>query len=132
MPSTNLAMAITKVPTLSQLRRGGLRLVPDPDSATYTLRGRVMPVDTVGRSFTGSVRAVEYRITLQLELKIDGRAGSELEFPRDELEASDLYLASADLEAGRKNRTEALRRLSGILASRVHDGIDRELLKVVQ
>lgn len=114
------------------LSRGGLRLVGDPDTATYTLRGRVLPVDTVGRSFTGSVRAVEYRITLKLELRIDGQDGFSLEFPRRELEASDLYLASADLEAGRKNRVEVLRRLSGILARRIHDGIDREVLKVMQ
>jgi hypothetical protein len=33
---------------------------------------------------------------------------------------------------GRKNREEALRRICGVLARRLHDQVDRELLGVLQ
>ena len=39
------------------------------------------------------------------------------------LTGTELYLASADLEAGRKNRREALRRVADVLAARVHDAL---------
>ena len=47
----------------------------------------------------------------------------------DELySAQEVYLASADAAVLRKNRQEALRYLSGLLATRVHDTLDREVL----
>ena len=46
-------------------------------------------------------------------IPIDGRALTE----------SERYLASADVEVARTNKQEALRRLAGLLAARVHDSI---------
>ncbi len=37
------------------------------------------------------------------------------------LQEAEYYLASADVEAMRKNRDEAIRRVAGVLAQRVHD-----------
>ena len=47
--------------------------------------------------------------------------GIEIDLPS--LRETEIYLASADLEAGRKNRDEALRRISGLIAARVYDAI---------
>jgi hypothetical protein len=108
--------------------RGGLRLISDPASADYVMRGRILPVEIRGRTFTGVVLALEYSAELSLEVSVRGREGRNLSLSSQDLTATDLYLASADLEAGRKNRDEALRRLSQLLAMRIHDVMDRELL----
>ncbi len=110
------------------ISRGGLRLTSDPAAADYVLRGRVLPVKTYGRTFTGVVLALEYSAELSMEVSIRGKQGADLRLSSRDLSASDLYLASADLEAGRKNRDEALRRLAQLLARRIHDVVDRELL----
>lgn len=114
------------------LRRGGLELVSDPQNAHFALRGRVLPVQTRSRSFTGAVLAREYEVTLRLELRIDSGAADARSMGREEFAASEIYLASADAAVLRKNRREALRYLSGLLALRVHDSIDRELLGVLR
>ncbi len=110
------------------LGRGGLDLVSPGEAPDYTLRGRVLPVQTRSRSFTGDVLAREYEVTLRFEVRVAGGAGGALEDAQ--YEARELYLASADVAVLRKNRQEALRYLSGLLARRVHDALDRELLRV--
>lgn len=108
--------------------RGGLRLVNDPGNADFVLRGRVLPVEIQGRTFTGVVLALEYSAEMQIEIAVSDDSGTRLKIRAQDLTATELYLASADLEAGRKNREEALRRLSQLLAMRIHDVMDRELL----
>ncbi len=112
------------------LTRGGLELISDPQAANYTLRGRVARVLTRSRSFTGVARAREYEVTLRLELQIDAASGSSVETQSETFEAGEIYFASADVAVLRKNRREALRYLSGLLASRAHDSLDRKLLRV--
>lgn len=114
------------------LQRGGLELVSDPDRADFRLRGRVLPVRTRSRSFTGSVLAREYEVTLRLDLRVDSHDPDARSMGSVEFEASEIYLASADAAVLRKNRREALRYLSGLLARRVHDSIDRHVLGVLQ
>lgn len=114
------------------LTRGGLRLSGDPKRADFTLRGRVLPIRTRSRSFTGVVLAREYEVTLRFELRVDAASSEADSIARTEFEATEIYLASADAAVLRKNRQEALRYLSGVLARRVHDAIDRDLLSVLQ
>lgn len=114
------------------LSRGGLDLSPNSSDADFTLRGRVLPIHTQSRSFTGVVLAREYEVTLRFELRVDASNPKDGVLARTEFEASEIYLASADSAVLRKNRQEALRYLSGLLASRVHDAIDRDLLSVLQ
>jgi len=114
------------------LQRGGLELVSDPDDADLKLSGRVLPVRTRSRSFTGVVLAREYEVTLRLDLRVDSAAPDVRSMEREEFEASEIYLASADAAVLRKNRREALRYLSGLLARRIHDSIDRNVLGVLQ
>lgn len=114
------------------LTRGGLGLIDDRKRADFTLRGRVLPVRTRSRSFTGVVLAREYEVSLRLELRVEGTDGVGGSLLREEFEASEIYLASADAAVLRKNRQEALRYLCGLLASRVHDVMDRNLLGALQ
>jgi outer membrane lipopolysaccharide assembly protein LptE/RlpB len=113
------------------LQRGGLELVSDPEAADFRLRGRVLPVRTRSRSFTGSVLAREYELTLRLDLRVDSKSTDTHSMEREQFTASEIYLASADSAVLRKNRQEALRYLSGLLARRVHDSIDRKVLGVL-
>jgi len=111
------------------LNRGGLRLVGDPEAADYVIRGRVHPLRTRARGFSATVLAVEYEVTMSLEVVVDPRAGEAWMMDSRTMQESEIYLASADVEVGRKNRDEALRRLSEMLAARVHDRIDKEVFQ---
>ena len=111
------------------LSRGGLRLVGNPEAADYVIRGRVQALDTRARGFSAAVLAVEYEVTMRLDVVVDRKAGQGLKIDPATLRESEIYLASADVEVGRKNRDEALRRLSEMLAVRVHDRIDEEVLQ---
>ena len=62
-------------------------------------------------------------MTLRLDVKIERADGTEVAFDRRALSDTDLFFASADIEATRKNREEALRRVSGLLAARLHDAL---------
>ncbi len=111
------------------LTRGGFELVGPGTRPHFTLRGRVLPIQTLSKSFTGDVLAREYQVTLRLELRVEADAGPGMR--EADFQATELYLASADLAVLRKNRQEALRYLSGLLARRAHDSMDRELLGVL-
>jgi hypothetical protein len=105
------------------LRRGGVRLSDDLREADLVLTGSVLPVQTSGRSFSSVVLILEYEVTLSLVVHATRRDGSELPIDGSALRESERYLASADIEATRKNREEALRRVAGVLAGRVHDAL---------
>ena len=111
------------------IRRGAYRLVSDPDSADWVLRGRVAAVQTSSQTLSSVVLVLEHTVTLALALQLDERAGSTIRLPPSLLRESELYLASADLEVARKNRREALRRVAGLLAERVHDAVDARVLQ---
>ncbi len=110
------------------LKRGALRVVDDPRAADLVVRGNVRPIRTEGRSFSSVVLALEYRITLDLDLTVTRRDGAQLPVPDQALRDSEFYLASADVEVTRKNRQEALRRLADVLAVRLHDSVAAGLL----
>ncbi len=105
------------------LRRGALRVVDDPARADVVLSGSVLPVLVQGRSFSSVVLALEYQVTLRLALEAKRADGVELALDPVALTETELYLASADIEAQRKNREEALRRIAGVLAVRVHEAL---------
>jgi hypothetical protein len=103
------------------LRRGAVRVLDDPDAADLVLSGAVREVRTQAGSYSSVVLALEYRVTLGLELVARSADGSLLTLDPTALTESELYLASADVEAQRKNREEALRRIAGVLAARMHE-----------
>ena len=107
------------------LRRDGGRLIEDPEQAALVVSGRVLPVPRRARSFSSTVLSVEEEVVLRLDLSVARRDGSELGL--SDLEESERYLASADIEAHRKNRQEALRRVAVVLASRFFDALGESL-----
>lgn len=107
--------------------RVGLDLVGDPAQAELRLRGRVRPLDTRSSSFSSFVAALEYAVTLQLDLEVVLGSGMVMALDPHTLSDTELYLASEDIEVTRTNRLEALRHLSDVLATRVADSI--ELMK---
>ena len=104
--------------------RGDFDFVNDPKRAETILRGRIRPIDTRSKSFSRFVAALEYSLTIQLDLELVRSSGDVVRLDPRMLTESDVYLASPDIEVTRTNRLEALRRLSDVLASRVADSIE--------
>jgi len=105
------------------LRRGAVRIVDDPAAADLVLGGAVDRVRTSGRSFSSVVFSLEYELLLELKLEARRADGREIAIGKRSLRETEYYLASADVEATRKNRDEALRRLAAVLAERVHESL---------
>ena len=109
------------------LRRGAARLVRDPAQADLVLSGAVRPLNTRTRSGSTSSLGLEYEVELQLDLSATRADGQVLAFHPGILRDREIYLTSANVEATRKNRDEALRRIAGTIASRVHDALTERL-----
>ena len=104
--------------------RSRLRLTNDFESAELQVRGRIRPLDTTSRSFSSFVAALEYSLTLALDLEVRLESGDVIRLDPTMLSETESYLASPDVEVTRTNRLEALRRLSDQIASRVADTIE--------
>jgi hypothetical protein len=105
------------------LRRGAVRLIETPSAADMVLGGRVRNVWSSGRSFSSVEFTLEFQLVMILELEARMRDGTSRPISERSLREVEHYTASADVEATRKNRDEAVRRVSGILAQRVHDSL---------
>jgi hypothetical protein len=103
------------------LRRGVVALTDDASEADLVISGTVEPVQTRTRSFSSVALALEWEITLRLSVHTVRPDGSIISIDDGSMRDTERYLASADIEATRKNRDEALRRMAAVLAARVHD-----------
>ncbi len=104
--------------------RGGFDLVNDPVLAELVIRGRIRPLEVKSKSFSRFVAALEYALTLQLDLEVVRAEGDIVRLDPKMLSETDVYMASPDIEVTRSNRLELLRRLSDLLASRVADSLE--------
>ncbi len=120
-------LLVTRALRREFLRRGVPRLVSNPATADIVIRGRVKPLRTASNSFDTVALAVEFKVRMALSLDVVYANGNAVEIDKAALSESELYLASADVEAGRKNRKEALRRIADVLAGRIHDALDLTL-----
>jgi hypothetical protein len=120
-------LTVTRALRREFLRRAAPRLVSDPGGADWVIRGRVLPLTTRANSFDTVSLALEYQVAVELSLDVEDGEGSALAIDPTALRETELYLASADAEATRKNRKEALRRIADILAGRIHDAIGLQL-----
>jgi hypothetical protein len=105
------------------LRRGAFQLSDDPKTADVVISGSVLPLQTQSTSFSSVVLALEFQVSLTLELSARRSDGSEVALDSRSLRETERYLASADVNALRRNREEALRRIASVLAVRVHDEV---------
>jgi hypothetical protein len=107
---------------MSQRRR--FDVVVDPAEADVVLRGRIRPLLVRSNTFSSFVAALEYEVTLALDLEVVRGSGDIVRLNPRGLSEKELYLASPDIEVTRTNRLEALRHLSDILASRIADSLE--------
>lgn len=103
------------------LRRGGLRLVGS--GADLVLDGAVLPLAVEQTSVSSVLLALEYRVSMSVQLRALGRDGTPLLSEPILVSESDRYLANPDVEILRKSRAELLRRLSSLLAERCFDAL---------
>ncbi len=103
------------------LRRGAVALVDDAAEADLVVSGVVEPLVTQARSFSSIALALEWEVTLQLAVFAQRPDGSRTQLDADATLATERYLASADIEATRKNRDEAIRTMASTLAAHVHE-----------
>jgi len=103
------------------LRRGAVVLVDDAIDADLVVSGTVEPVVTKARSFSSISLALEWEVTLQLAVFAERSDGVPTRLDENATTATERYLASADIEATRKNREEAIRTMASGLAAHVHD-----------
>ncbi len=109
------------------LRRKAVRLVDDPSNADLVVRGRVSRIDTRTASVDSLVLALEYEISLELEIEARRNGGAAVPIDLDALRETERYLASSDAEVMRKNRQEALRQLASVLAGRIYLALQETL-----
>jgi hypothetical protein len=107
--------------------RGGASVVRNAAGADLVLSGAVQPLVIRSRSFSSVELALEFEVELAVDLVARRPDGTVVEIDRSVLREWELYLASADVEVERKNREEALRRLSALIATRVHDALSERL-----
>lgn len=124
-----LELLVTDALIREFLRRGGVEMVEDPRTADLVVSGSVLPLETRRVSLSSAEFVIEYEVFLRLDLAASRSDGSEVPMDELALEDSELYLASPDVEVTRKNRKEALRRLAGLLAGRVHDTLAQRLAR---
>jgi hypothetical protein len=105
------------------IRRGALDVVDDGASADLVVDGAVEDIFVQSRTFSSIQFALEYAVTIKLRLEVKRRDGTKVDLDDRILQESDLYFASADIETMRKNREEAVRRVSMIIAGRLHDSL---------
>jgi hypothetical protein len=103
------------------LRRGVVALTEDANGADLVISGIVEPINTRTRSFSSVALALEWEITLKLRVHTVRPDGAIARIDDASMQDTERYLASADIEATRKNRDEAVRRMAAVLAARVHD-----------
>lgn len=108
------------------LRLAGAELVEDAANADWVVSGRVLPLQVSAASLSPVVLTLEYQLSLALDLRARARDGREVKGDPGELRESERFLSSGDAEAQRKNRQEALHRVSRLLAARFLDRLDEE------
>jgi hypothetical protein len=109
--------------------RGGVELVSDPADADLVISGTVRELEVNARSFSSIAFALEYQILMQIALEARRRDGTPVGIDPAALRDIEFYLTSADVEAERRNRDEALRRLASVMASRVGDSLAEQLAR---
>ena len=103
--------------------RGARRGRRRRERADLVVDGAVEDILIQSRTFSSIQFALEYAVTLKLRLEVKRRDGTKVDLDDRILQESDLYFASADIETMRKNREEAVRRVSMIIAGRLHDSL---------
>jgi hypothetical protein len=122
-----IEMMITEALRREFQRGGGAAVVADPMQADLVLTGTVLDLVTTARSFSSVAFGLEYQVELRLALTAKRSDGSVIVLPAGAMREWELYLTSSDVEAERKNRDEALRRVASVLAERTREFLSDRL-----
>jgi hypothetical protein len=122
-----IEMMVTEALRREFQRGGGASVVADPAQADLVLTGTVLDLVTTARSFSSVAFGLEYQVELRIALTATRSDGSVLTLPAGALREWELYLTSSDVEAERKNRDEALRRVASVLAERTREFLSDRL-----
>lgn len=124
---SKVAVLLTDALRRECLRRGVLRLVDASAAPDIVVVGRVLPIETFATSVSSVSAALEQQVEVEADLHAERGDGSEIQLPDTLFTEWELYLESADVEAARKNRDEALRRVASVIATRFHDVLTASL-----
>jgi hypothetical protein len=102
-------------------RRGALAPVYEGSAGDLVLVGRIDSVKVQVRSFSPVALAVEDTVELRVAAEVRRRSDGGVVWKRDDFRLSELFLSSPDPNVELSNREQALRRLSSLLAERIHD-----------
>ena len=102
-------------------RRGALLPVYQDSPGELVLAGRIESVSVQPRSFSSVALAVEDTVELRVAVEVRRSGDGDLVWKHDDLRISELFLSSPDPNVQLSNREQALRRLSALLAERIHD-----------
>lgn len=102
-------------------RRGALLPVYQGSPGELVLSGRIEGLSVTPASFSSVALAVEDTVELRVAVEVRRSGDGELVWKRDDLRLSELFLGSPDPNVEVSNREQALRRLSALLAERIHD-----------
>ncbi len=122
-----IEMMVTEALRREFQRGGGAVVVPDPAQADLVLSGTVLDLVTTARSFSSVAFGLEYQVEVRLSLNATRRDGTVIKLPAGALREWELYLTSSDVEAERKNRDEALRRVASVLSERTREFLSDRL-----
>jgi hypothetical protein len=102
-------------------RRGALQPVYAGSHGDLVLAGRIESVSVSPRSFSSVALAVEETVELRVAVEVRRSGDGGTVWKRDDLRLSELFISSPDPNVHLSNREQALRRLSALLAERIHD-----------
>ena len=104
-------------------RRGALRPVYGSRGADLILLGMIRDVRVRSRSFSSVELSVEDSVEVSLDVRVARRATQESVWELEQYRVDELFLASPDPQVYESNKEQALRRLSALIAERIHDGL---------
>jgi hypothetical protein len=87
------------------------------------ISGAVQRLGVARKSFSSVALALEYELELTLALEVKRRDDTVVPLDASSQIETERYVSSADVEVERTHREEALRRLAGLLAGRIHDAL---------
>lgn len=110
-----------------EFQRNGTTVVTNRSQADLVISGVVLELRTTARSLSSTAFTLEYQIQMSLVLSATRPDGTPVPIDWNSQNDWELYLTSADVEAEKRNREQALRRLAAVIAARVNESLGERL-----
>ncbi len=90
-------------------------------SPDLVMTGQLHSAEVRSNSFSSGGLALEERVDVRLDVSVRRRASSEVVYRHPGFRVTEVFLSSADPQVYASNKEQALRRVSSVIAERVHD-----------